>query len=136
MQPVTIFVTLDRVTRDEIIVCPYDGVLLGGPELTIAMGQFKIRRWFWALTSWEFFLVEKTFRQVLLVYGVPRDLPLHGLPFETIIRCDPTYATGSFDAYVDTSRNYSTWFAESSTGPIIGDVPMSGGRVLGGIIRA
>ena len=68
MQSVTIFVTLDRVTRDEIIVCPYDGVLLGRPELIIAMGQSKIRRWFWALTSWEFFLVERTFRQVLLVY--------------------------------------------------------------------
>ena len=70
------------------------------------------------------------------VYGVPRDLPPHGLPFETIILYDPAYAMGSFDAYMDTNRDYSTWFAESSTGPIIGDVLVSGGRVLGGFIRA
>ena len=43
---------------------------------------------------------------------------------------------GSFNAYVDTSRDYSTWFTESSTGPIIGDVPVSGGMVLEGVIRA
>ena len=43
---------------------------------------------------------------------------------------------GSFDASVDTSRDYSTLFTESSTRPIIGDVPVSGGRVLGGIIHA
>ena len=49
---------------------------------------------------------------------------------------DPDYATGAFDAYVDTSRDYSTQFAESFAGPIIRDVPMSGGRVLGGVIRA
>ena len=40
---------------------------------------------------------------------------------------------GSFDAYVDTIKDYATWFAESSMGPIVGDVPMSGGRVLEGI---
>ena len=38
VQPVTIFTTLDCVPRDEIIVHPYDGTLLGRPELTIAMG--------------------------------------------------------------------------------------------------
>jgi len=42
----------------------------------------------------------------------------------------------SFDAYMDTSKDYATWFAESSTEPIIGDVPMSEGRVLGGIVHA
>ena len=41
--------------------------------------------------------------------------------------------TSTFDAYVDTSRDYSTWFVESSVGPIIKDVPVNGGRVLGGI---
>ena len=46
------------------------------------------------------------------------------------------YEMGSFNAYMDTSRDYATWFAESSTGPIIGDVSVSGGRVLEGIIRA
>lgn len=70
------------------------------------------------------------------VYEVPRDLPPHGLSFEAMVLDDPDYATGTFDAYVDTSRDYSTWFEESSMGPIIGDVPMSGGRVLGGVIRA
>ena len=43
---------------------------------------------------------------------------------------------GSFDAYMDTSKDYTTWFVESSTGPIIGNVPVSGGGVLGGIVRA
>ena len=47
-----------------------------------------------------------------------------------------SYATGSFNAYVDTNRNYATWFTESSAGPIIGDVLMSKGRVLGGSIYA
>ena len=36
-----------------------------------------------------------------------------------------------FNAYMDTNRDFSTWFAKSSTRPIIGDVPMSRGRVLG-----
>ena len=71
----------------------------------------------------------------MLVYGVPRDLPLLGLSFETIVLDDLAYATGFFDAYVDTSRDYATWFTESSTGSIIGDVLVSGGKVLGGIIR-
>ena len=69
------------------------------------------------------------------VYEVPRDPP-HGLSFETVILGDPTYAIGSLDAYVDTNRDYATWFAESSMKPIIGDVPVSGGRMLGGIIHA
>ena len=43
---------------------------------------------------------------------------------------------GAYDAYMDTSRDYSTLFAESSTGPIIGDVLVSGCRVLGGTARA
>ena len=37
---------------------------------------------------------------------------------------------------LDTSRDYDTWFAEFSTRPIIGNVPVSGDRVLGGIVRA
>ena len=61
VQLVTISATLDCVIRDEIIVRPYDGTLLRRPELTIAIGQLRIRRWFWALTSWEFFLAERTF---------------------------------------------------------------------------
>ena len=37
---------------------------------------------------------------------------------------------------MDISRDYATWFVESFVGPIIGDVPVSGGRVLGGIVCA
>ena len=49
---------------------------------------------------------------------------------------DPNYVTGSFDPYVDTSIDYATRFAASSTRPIMGDIPVSKGRVLGGIARA
>lgn len=72
----------------------------------------------------------------MLIYGVPRDSPPHGLSFKTMVLGNSTYVTGSFDAYVDTSRYNFTWFAESSMGPIIGDIPVSGGRVLGSIICA
>ena len=72
----------------------------------------------------------------MLIYGVPRDPPPHGLSFEATVMGNPVYAMGAFDAYVDTSRDYSAWFVESFAGLIIGDVPVSGGRVLGGIIRA
>ena len=90
------------------------------------MGQSRIQCWFWALTSWEFFLVERTFHQVMPVYRIPRDLTPHGLSFKAIVLDDLEYAMGAFNAYVDTSRDYSTWFAKSSVGPIIGDVPVSG----------
>ena len=70
------------------------------------------------------------------VYEVLRDLPPHGLSFEAMVLGNLAYAMGTFDAYVDTSRDYSTWFAESSMGPIIGDVLVSGGRGLEGIICA
>ena len=69
------------------------------------------------------------------VYGVPRDPPPHDLTFEAMVLDDPDYATGALDAYIDTSRDYSTWFAESSTWPIIGDVLVSGGRVKGGAVH-
>jgi len=58
------------------------------------------------------------------------------LSLEYVVLDDPTYVMGSFDAYVDTSRDYATWFAESSTGPIIGDVPVNKGSVLVGIVHA
>ena len=45
----------------------------------MAIGQLRIQRWFWALMSWEFFLTERTFHQVMPVYEVPRDLLPHGL---------------------------------------------------------
>ena len=67
---------------------------------------------------------------------MPRDpLPL-GLSFESVVLDNLAYATGSFNVYVDNNRDYATWFTESSTGPIIGDVLVSEGRVLGGIVHA
>ena len=72
------------------------------------MGQSRVLRWFQVLASWDFFLTGKTFYQVMLVYGVPRDPPTHGLSFEAMVMGDPDYATGAFDAYVDMSRDYST----------------------------
>ena len=65
----------------------------------------------------------------MLVYSVPRDPPPHGLSFEAMVLGDPAYAMGTFDAYADMSRDYSTWFVESSLWPIIGDFPISGGRM-------
>ena len=38
VQLVTIFMALNCITRDKVIVRPYDGSLLGRLELTIAMG--------------------------------------------------------------------------------------------------
>ena len=81
-------------------------------------------------------MAKRTFHQVMPVFGVPRDLPPLGLSFESIVLDDPTYAIGSIDAYVDTSMDYATWFVASSTRPIMGDVPVSGGKVLGGITHA
>jgi len=72
----------------------------------------------------------------MLVYGVPRDPPSLGLSFKSIVLDNLAYVMGSFDAYVDTSRNYGTWLGKSSTRPINGNVLVSGGRVLGGLIRA
>ena len=79
-------------------------------------------------------MVERTFHQVMLVFGVPRDPPPLGLSFESIVMDNPAY--GLFHAYMDTSIDYATWFVASSTGPIMGDIPVSEGRVLGGIARA
>ena len=81
-------------------------------------------------------MAERTFLQVMLVFGVPRDPPPLDLSFKSIVIDNPAYATGSFDAYVDTSIDYATWFVASSARPIMGDVPVSGGRVLGGIAHA
>lgn len=72
------------------------------------MGQLRIRRWFWALKSWEFFLAERTFHQVMRVYRVPRDPPPYGLSFEAMVLDDLEYTISAFDAYVDKSRDYST----------------------------
>ena len=42
MQLVIIFATLDCVSRDEIIVYPYDGTFLERLEFTITIGQSRI----------------------------------------------------------------------------------------------
>ena len=55
----------------------------------------------------------------MLVFGVPRDPPPLGLSLESIVIDDPVYAMGSFVAYVDTGRDYATWFTESFTGLIL-----------------
>ena len=81
-------------------------------------------------------MVERTFLQVMPVFRVPKDPPPLDLSFKSIVMDDPAYATGSFDAYMDTSRDCATWFAKSSMGPIIGDIPVSGDKVLGGIVHA
>ena len=80
-------------------------------------------------------MVERTFHQVMLVFGVHRDPPPLGLSFESIAVDNPDYVAGSFNAYVDTSIDYATWFAMSSVGLIMGDVHVSKGKVLGGITR-
>ena len=72
----------------------------------------------------------------MLVFEVPRDPPPLGLSFESIVMDNPAYVMGSFDAYMYTSIDYATWFVASSAGPIMGDVPVSRGRVLGGIAHA
>ena len=81
-------------------------------------------------------MAKKTFHQAMLVFGVPKDPPPFGLLFESIVMDNPAYATGSFDAYMDTSKDYATLFIESFIEPIIEDVLVSGGRVLGGIVHA
>ena len=81
-------------------------------------------------------MAKRTFHQVMPVYEVPKDPPPHGLSFEAIVLDDLEDAVGAFDAYVDMSRDYSTWFTESSAGLIVEDVPVSGGKVLGGTVCA
>ena len=53
-------------------------------------------------------MAEKTFHQVMPIYEVPRDLLPHDLSFKAMVVDDPDYATGTFNAYVDTSRDYLT----------------------------
>ena len=46
----------------------------------------------------------------MLIFGVRKDPPPLGLSFESIVMDNSAYTTGSFDAYVDTSKDYATWF--------------------------
>ena len=81
-------------------------------------------------------MAERTFHQVISVFVLPKDLHPFSFSFNSIVMDNPAYVTSSFDAYVETSRDYATWFTESSMGPFMGDVPVNGGRVLGGIVCA
>ena len=81
-------------------------------------------------------MAKRNFRQVMLVFGVPKDAPPIVLLFKSTVMDYLAYTMGSFDAYVDTSIDYATWFAASSVGPIMGDITVSRGRVLGGIACA
>ena len=49
---------------------------------------------------------------------------------------DLDYTIGSFDSFIKEDIDYFTWFLQSSVGPIMGDFPISGGKVLDGIARA
>lgn len=44
----------------------------------------------------------------MLAFAVPKDPPPLGLLFESVVLDDLAYTTGSFDAYVDTSRDYAS----------------------------
>lgn len=55
---------------------------------------------------------------------------------QLVIRGHGPEQPGLCKKHLDTSKDYYTWFTESFARPIIGDVPVSGGRVLGGIICA
>jgi len=50
-----------------------------------------------------------------------------------VILDNPNYTTGSFEYFVKEDIDYFTWFLQSSTGPIMDDCPVSGGKVLNGI---
>ena len=68
------------------------------------------------------------------VFRVPRDPPQELTCFEVILD-DPNYMTGSFDSFVTEDTDYFTWFLQSSTGPIMDDFLVGGGRELGGILE-
>lgn len=98
------------------------------------MSDSHVWHWFWALSSWEFFLAERTCYQVMPVFRVPRDPPVE-LSYSTVILDNLNYRTSSFKGFVTKDTNYFTWFLQSSTEPIIDNCLMSGGRVLNGITR-
>ena len=98
-QQTTINAALNCVTQGEIRNTSYDRGLLARPEVTPAMGQSRTWHWFWAFISWEIFLVERTFHQVMPTFRVPRDPPLE-ISYLEVIMDDPAYGTGSFEGFV------------------------------------
>ena len=41
------------------------------------------------------------------------------LSFESVVLDDSAYMTSSFNAYVDTSKDYATWFVESDRKSVV-----------------
>jgi len=71
----------------------------------------------------------------MLAFRVPRDSPRE-LSCSTMILDDLNYGIGSFEGFVIEGTDYITWFLQSLTMSIIDDCPVSGGRVLRGIVSA
>ena len=99
------------------------------------MAESRVRHWFWALSSWELFLAERTYLQVMLVFRVLRDPSLGALCSEVILD-DLDHITCSFNSFVIEDTDYFIWFLQSSAGPIMDDYLMSRGKVLSGMARA
>ena len=72
------------------------------------MAESHVLCWFWALSSWEFFLAKRTYHQVLLIFSVPRD-PHRELSCSAVILDNLDYRTSSFKGFVTKDTNV-TWF--------------------------
>lgn len=88
-QPSIISVALDCVTWGEILNNPYDWQLLARHEVNPTIVESHVRCWFWALSSWKFFLTKRIFHQVMSIFKVPRDPPPK-LSNHEVILDDPT----------------------------------------------
>ena len=80
-------------------------------------------------------MVERTYPQVMPVFGVPRD-PLQEHSCSKMILDNPNYTTGSFDGFITEDTDYFTWFLQSLARPVMDDCPVSGGKVVDGKARA
>ena len=69
------------------------------------MAKLHVQHWFWALSSWEFFLAERTYHQVMPTFRVPRDLSCE-LSCATMILGDLDYGTGSFEGFITKDTDY------------------------------
>ena len=69
------------------------------------MAKSHVQHWFWALSSWEFFLAERTYHQVMPTFRVPRD-PSCELSCATMILDDLDYGTGSFEGFITEETDY------------------------------
>jgi len=71
------------------------------------MAESHVLCWFWALSSWEFFLAKRTYHQVIPAFKVPRDLPRE-LSCSAMILDDLDYGTSSFEGFVMKEINFVT----------------------------